>query len=77
MTVVEKTIKNGEDILHAELIEALGLLTAETIAAGKDVGEMYIQKINSNKGSFKYTIRVERIIEKRSLRERIRDWWYK
>ncbi|WP_407374528.1 hypothetical protein [Methanobrevibacter sp.] len=74
MTVVEKTIENGEDILHAELIEVLGLLTAETIAAGKDVGEMYIQEINSNKGSFKYTIRVERIIEKRSLRERIKGW---
>lgn len=71
----EIEIKNGEDILHLELIEALGLLTTETVANDMDVGEMIIHKINSNRGSFKYTIRCEKIVEKISLSERIKRWF--
>ena len=76
MTVVEKTIKNGEDILHLELIEALGLLTTETVANDMDVGEMIITKIGSNHGNFKYTITCERIeTEDVSLLDKVIRWF--
>lgn len=70
----EVTIKNGDDILHLELIEVLGFLTAQTISNGYDCGEMNIEKINSNQGSFKYTIICEKIVEKKGLIERIKGW---
>lgn len=71
----EIVVNEAKDILHLELIEALGLLTTETVANDMDVGEMIISKINSNKGSFKYTIRCEKIVEKKSLFECIKRWF--
>jgi len=69
------TIENSEDILHLELIEALGLLAAETIVNGYDSGDMIISKIDSNHGSFKYTISCVRITEKVGVLEKIRGWF--
>ena len=72
----EIVVKDSKDILHLELIEALGLLTAETIASDCDVGEMIITKISSNQGNFKYTITCERINEKEeSIIDKIKRWF--
>lgn len=69
---MKEIIMKDEDFLHLELIEALALLTAETISNDFDAGEMVIQKINSNYGSFKYTISCEKIKEKSSIFDKIR-----
>ena len=69
-------IKEGKDILHLELIEALGLLTAETVSNDCEVGEMIITKIGSNHGNFKYTITCERIETKDvSLLDKVKKWF--
>lgn len=71
----EVIVENGEDILHLELIEVLGLLAAETIANGYNDGEMIIEEINSNFGSFNYIISCERITEKVGLFDKIKRWF--
>lgn len=37
--------------------------------------DMIIKKIDSNHGSFKYTITCEKIVEKTSLIERVKMWF--
>ena len=72
----EISVKNSNDILHLELIEALGLLTAETVSNDCEVGEMIITKIGSNHGNFKYTITCERIeTEDVSLLDKVKRWF--
>ena len=71
----EITIEKGEDILHLELIEVLGLLSAETISNGYDIGEMHIMKIGSNYGDFKFTLTCEHVVEKIGVIERIKRWF--
>ena len=71
----EIEINEGKDILHLELIEALGFLTAETVSNDCEVGEMIITKIGSNHGNFKYTITCEKINEKIPLKDKIKKWF--
>lgn len=72
----EIVINDGKDILHLELIEALGLLTAETVSNDCEVGEMIITKIGSNHGNFKYTIKCERIeTDDVSLFDKVKRWF--
>ena len=71
----EIEINEGKDILHLELIEALGFLTAETLNKECDVGEMVITKIGTNHGNFKYTITCEKINEKIPLKDKIKKWF--
>ena len=71
----EIEINEGKDILHLELIEALGFLTAETLNNECDVGEMVITKIGTNHGNFKYTIKCEKINEKIPLKDKIKKWF--
>ena len=72
----EIVVNEAKDNLHLELIEALGLLTTETVANDMDVGEMIITKIGSNHGNFKYTITCERIeTEDVSLLDKIKKWF--
>lgn len=72
----EIVVNEAKDILHLELIEALGLLTAETVSNDCEVGEMIITKIGSNHGNFKYTITCERIeTEKISLLDKVKKWF--
>ena len=72
----EISVKNSNDILHLELIEALGLLTAETVSNDCEVGEMIITKIGSNHGNFKYNITCERIeTEEVSLLDKVKRWF--
>ena len=71
----EIEINEGKDILHLELIEALGFLTAETVSNDCEIGEMIITKIGSNHGNFKYTITCEKINEKIPLKDKIKKWF--
>ena len=71
----EIVVNEAKDILHLELIEALGLLTAETVSNDCEVGEMIITKIGSNHGNFKYTITCEKINEKIPLKDKIKKWF--
>ena len=73
--VKEIEVKSDMDILHLELIEALGLLTIETISNGYECGEMIIEKLDSNHGSFKYTITCEKVTEKVGVLDKIKGWF--
>ncbi len=71
----EIVINDGKDILHLELIEALGLLTAETVSNGYEIGEMKLDPINTNLGEFKYTLLCEKVTDDVSLLDKIKRWF--
>lgn len=63
----EIVVNDSKDILHLELIEALGLLTAETVSNGYEIGEMRLDPINTNFGEFKYSLLCEKVTDDVSL----------